>query len=145
MIFNAFISIRDDFDMGNTDPEAGPLSENAQFFAHAVDAKVVNTGWKMENQGGRDWAMWSVFFRDVVVMDSEIDALSSRNPGRTKVLAAWGFDGVPYLPPDGYAVYGNLLRYMPDVIDPADPEGPRIPATVLTDVNLLAGQTPRQF
>lgn len=138
MIMNAWVSIRDDFD--HSDPD------NIAFFTNAIDAEVVNAGWKQENQGGRDWQLWSVFFREITTMDDAIDDLAANNPGMTKTLAAWFFDGLAYLPPDGgYAVYGNLLRYMPDVVDPADPGGPLIPATVLTDINLLAGQTARIF
>ena len=38
-----------------------------------------------------------------------------------------------------YSQYGNLLRYMPDVGDPP------VAATEVTDVNLVAGQAPRDF
>lgn len=45
-----------------------------------------------------------------------------------------GYTGVPL-----YPLYGQLLRYMPDVGDPP------VAATELTDVNLLAGQAKRYF
>ena len=145
LFVNSWVSIRDDFVMGNTDPEAGPLSDNALFFAHAVDASVVGGLYKNEETGGRTWDLWSVYFPDNATMDDAIDDLQSNNPGQTNVLGAWNQDGSQYLPPSGYAQYGNLLRYMPDVPDPEDPEGPFIPATVIVDTNILFGQTPRVF
>ena len=139
MSVNAWLSVRDDFDMGNTDPEAGPISRNAEILLRqSHDWDVVGRFYPNEN-AGRSWQLWSIYYPTLAELDAALAELASLNPGRTKVLAAWRADGSAYLPPEGYAVYGNLERYMPMSGDPPMPD------PTLRDINLLAGQPPRVF
>ncbi len=151
VLTNVWLSVRDDFDAQD--------EQNIAFLAHAADADVVGGLYKPESGQGRTWDLWSLIFRSVKddeddedednpEMDAAIDDLQSRNPGRTKVLGVWNWNGSQYKDANpgkgGYNQYPQLIRYMPDVSDGEDPPS-FIPATTLSDVNLLAGQTPRDI
>ncbi len=128
MIHNSWLSIRDDFVMGNTDPEQGPISSNAEILlGHSHDASVIGGLYRKENTGGREWDLWSLYYTTKVEMDRAVATLASNNPGRTKELGQWSWDGV-----ETERRHPQLRRYMPDGV-------------TVQDVNLLAGQSPRIF
>ncbi len=128
MIHNSWISIRDDFVMGNTDPEVGPISDNAEvLLGHSYDVAVVGGLYRNENTGGRTWDLWSIYYDTKVEMDNAVAQLKSDNPGRTKELGQWSWEGR-----QTENQYPQLRRYMPD-------------GATVEDVNLLAGQSPRVF
>ncbi len=140
MIHNSWISIRDDFVMGNTDPEVGPISDNAEILlGQSHDWAVVGSRYKRERTGGRDWDLWSLYYPTKVELDNAVAQLKRDNPGRTKELGQWDWDGN-----QTENQFPQLVRYMPDVWNGDDPPT-YSPATAPYDVNLLAGQSVRTF
>jgi len=128
VIHNSWLSIRDDFVMGNTDPEVGPISSNAEIlFGHSHDSSVVGGLYKNESTGGRTWDLWSIYYSTKIELDRAVARLKSDNPGRTKELGQWSWAGA-----ETERLYPQLRRYMPNGVNPRD-------------INLLAGQSERAF
>jgi len=126
---NSWISVRDDFVMGNTDHEVGPISDNAQILmGHSHDWSTVGGFYPNENAAGRTWQLWSIYYPTKAETDAAVAALASNNPGRTKELGQWDYATGAQTENQ----YPQLQRYMPDGV-------------TLEDVNVLAGQSPRQF
>ena len=132
MIANQWLSVRDDFDM--TD------EANIEFLRHAHDWQTVGGLYPNEQDAGRSWQLWSVYYPTQAEMEAAFSTLQADNPGRTRSLGGWLWDdGSSYL-----LQFPQLIQYMPDVWNGDDP--PTFsPALVVSDINLLAGQTPRVF
>ena len=121
MIANQWLSVRDDFDLANEDNQA--------FLRHAHDWQNVGGFYPNQQDAGRSWQLWSVYYPTQVEMEAAFSTLQANNPGRTRSLGGWLWDdGSSYL-----LQFPQLIQYMPP------------PALVVSDINLLAGQTPRQF
>ena len=137
MIINSWLSVRDDFVMPAPDPadDTQQQAANREFLNHAHDWNVVGGFYPNEQDTGRTWALWSVYYKTKAEMDAALATLQSNNPGRTRQLGQWDFDSGAQTENQ----YPQLVRYMPDVGDPP------VPATSVFDVNLLAGQSPRVF
>ena len=121
MIANQWLSIRDDFDLVN--------EANIEFLRHAHDWQNVGGFYPNQQDAGRSWQLWSVYYPTQVEMIAAFSTLQANNPGRTRSLGGWLWDdGSSYL-----LQFPQLIQYMPP------------PALVVSDINLLAGQAPRQF
>jgi len=120
MIHNSWLSIRDDFDRTNA-------SNIEILFGHSYDSGVVGGLYRKENTGGRTWDLWSIYYDTKIALDRAVATLKSDNPGRTKELGQWSWEGA-----ETERQFPQLQRYMPD-------------GATIEDVNLLAGQSPRQF
>ena len=121
MIANTWLSFRYDFALANEDNQA--------FLRHAHDWQNVGGFYPNQQDAGRSWQLWSVYYPTQVEMEAAFATLQANNPGRTRSLGGWLWDdGSSYL-----LQFPQLIQYMPP------------PALVVSDINLLAGQAPRQF
>ena len=143
MIINAFIEIRNDFDWPAENPEddTEQQAKNRVALSKCGDIDVIPGLFKGRTQGPRTWQLYSMLYDvvDRVQFEQEVELFKSENPGTTDVLGSWNWDGTQ-VNDDGTPIYpipSRLIDYMPDV------DGS--PATVLTDVNLYFGQSPRDF
>ena len=156
MITQVWISIREDFAFPADDPELDTelQAKNREALSRATDIDVVPLLFKQETQAGKQWTLYIFTYDFELPRETEqaVERLASENPGQTRELGGWDWDGKMFgeewaYDQDGnitgttgvplYPLYGNLLSYMPDVNG--------VPATEVTDVNILLGQTPRRF
>ena len=139
MIANQWLSVRDDFVLPAADPEDDSTQQaaNREFLSHAHDWQTVGGFYPNQQDAGRSWQLWSVYYPTQVEMVAAFSTLQANNPGRTRSLGGWLWDdGSSYL-----LQFPQLIQYMPV---PLDELGNPLPNFV-RDLNLLAGQTPRQF
>jgi hypothetical protein len=159
MRINVWMEIRNTFAFPpqqdeNGLPEDSELqAKNRKTFALAADYEVVSGLFKTRSQGPNTYALYS-FLYDVETsqeLEQAVELFQSENPGDTKVMGAWDYftglqlrdNNVPV-----YPIQGSLLQYMPDVTTWNGDEPPTYtvtPANMLTDVNISAGQAPREF
>ena len=129
MIANQWLSVRDDFDL--TD------EANIEFLSHAHDWQHVGGFYPNQQDAGRSWQLWSVYYPTQAEMVAAFSTLQANNPGRTRSLGGWLWDdGSSYL-----LQFPQLIQYMPV---PLDENGDPLPNFV-RDINVLAGQVPRTF
>lgn len=137
---NALIQarLRHNFEDGDYN---GPVAErHAVLFQSFHDWETVQGLLKKQGQGNSGYTLWSVNIED----PDAVDDLQATYPGaQVKVLGAWNFDGSQF-DSGRWPVDADILDFMPDVWNGDEPPT-YSPATVLTDVNLLMGQTPRDF
>ena len=81
MIANQWLSIRDDFDLVN--------EANIEFLRHAHDWQTVGGFYPNQQDAGRSWALWSVYYPTQVEMEAAFSTLQANNPGRTRSLGGW--------------------------------------------------------
>ena len=112
------------------------------------DGTTVQRMFKSVNANGRTYKVWSFYTnKPANPQDVKVDflSLSAMYPLDFQVMGIWHTDTGEAV--NAFPVSPQLINFMPDVItDNSDPENPVFgPATQLTDVNLLAGQAPRDF
>lgn len=131
-----------------------PLLENMNdetiaFFRESHDAGSLDKLFVRYLANSRNYRVWSFYvtkLADVTPVRDNLDALTSNYPQDFIIMGAWN-----YLTGEALAAYPSppsLINFMPptwdhDVVPPAEPI--EIPRTELVDVNLLAGQAPREF
>ena len=124
-----------------------------RLFKLMADQENVERLFKVASISGNDWILWSIGFDEpanvLQKVQDEIDALLLKYPTQVSIAGAWFWDGrqvgtqwnEDQTDITGAPTYTipttQLLKFMPDV------EG--LPATVLADVNLSLGQSPRRF
>jgi len=114
--------------------------------------------FKVPTIGGNTYHAYSIYFKSNVtsVVRTEFDYLAAEYPSQFFILGAWMKDGRQAgVKKDGtgtpvYPIHANAWRIMPDVVV-HDEDGNVISTTLATsntdlrDINLLAGQSPRNF
>jgi len=103
------------------------------------DTETVKGLFKTVTSEGKDFVIWSIYTDSVFLPD--LDTFSALYPTDFQIMGAWDYSTGDQV--DGYAVSPALIDFMPDVWD--NEEEVLLPATELTNVNLLAGQAPRDF
>ncbi len=156
---NIFLALRDDADsqvriyLSDTDDEyTGPVPLRAgRVFRYFEDEAVVRNLWPTVNVSGNDYHLYSISFSNEDYtfgqIRDEIDWLLATYGGQIFVLGAWRWDGEQFQDAQGdpiYPIHPRLIDFMPPIWNQDDPPT-YTPATELTDVNLLAGQSPRNF
>ena len=81
MIANQWLSIRDDFELVN--------EANIEFLRPAHDWQTVGGFYPNEQDAGRSWQLWSVYYPTQVEMVAAFSTLQANNPGRTRSLGGW--------------------------------------------------------
>jgi hypothetical protein len=146
------------------DPEYdGILINLVRFLRRQADFKITSKLWKRPTIAGKVRILFSANYGqddDLVTIKDALDTLSAELGSDFGVAGAWWWDsrqagtqweivdGEPTGNTTGTPMYPinavQLLKFMPDVWDDSDPPV-LIPATELTDVNLIQGQKPRRF
>lgn len=142
MFVNVWIALRDDAQAAikerlNADDSgtlySGPVDDRtAKLFHRMVDRNNVQRLFNIATAGGRQYTLWSITFDEpgnvLQKIKDEIDRLATEYPNRFIVAGAWNWDG------------SQIVDYPPD---------PRLdrfmPGGVVQDVNLIFGQSPRDF
>ena len=149
MIINAWVEVRNDFAFPAVDPadDTELQAKNRETLARCGDIAVIPNLYDSRTQGPNSWQLYSLLY-DVATrqeFEQAVERFKSENPGQTDVLGAWHFEdgrqvgieldgsGVPL-----YPVPGKLGDFMPN-----NPDG--TPNATVRDVNLYAGQAPRDF
>ncbi len=151
MIVNVWLALRDDaqsaivtrlnWDEGSQGEYTGPVPDRtARLFQKMADRANVQRLFRVATLNSRQWTLWNVYFNEKVgvlqKVQDELDGLATDYPNQFIIAGAWHWNGdqVPAYPP-----HPQLIELMPDVDDigtrPVD----------LSDVNLLLGQSPRDF
>ena len=150
---------------------AGQHLQAVIFFREMREYAQVERMFKTPTFNSSVWHLFSLTFNDLSGQASQkvqdgLVHMEANYPNQFEVVGVWKWDGLQAgtqweLDIDGrrtgnvigtptYPIHPQTLQFMPDVWDgvPYDPltETPNyIPATVLTDVNLIQGQTERRF
>ena len=106
-----------------------PVDHIVMFTTGVIDFKTVVGLFKVHNTKH----LYTVYVSDQEVFDMLLAAYPT-----TEVLGSWTMDGTRV-----DEITEDTINYMPDVWDGETEES--IPATELTDVNLLSGQGQRDF
>ncbi len=146
----------------------GPVTDRqARVFGFIADRARQLAVFKKDVFNSREWTLWTVDFNLPVnvlrKVQDELYQLALDYPNQFKIGGAWHWDsrqvGTQFiLDPDTGEVTGisgtplypldmRLLKFMPN-IKTWDADGNLLtddPATFITDVNLVQGQTPRRF
>jgi len=146
-MINVWIALRGDADSLiktalDTDPNeyTGPVKDREyKIFKAMHDRAVVQSMFKVPAIGGNTYHAYSIYFESNVASKAktELDYLSTEYPSQFFILGAWKQNGIKI---SLYPLHANAWRIMPDL------KG--VPATSnadLRDINLLAGQSPRNF
>ena len=100
--------------------------------------------FKKPTIAGKVWHLFELDFDATAKAQAAIDFIVANRPNHFVILGAWKWDGSQIA---GYEPHAQLIKFMPDIIT-RDENGDIIstdPATVLTDVHLIQGQSPRVF
>lgn len=123
---------------GEESPVPDAVIEAARNQIGQFDLTVTTSLFKVAVLDGVAWVAYTIYLDDETV-DEWIATMSAVFPGRFRLLGGWNInEAAPVYPIDP-----DLLAWMPDVWDPETEA--TTPATVLTDVSVLAGQVPREF
>ena len=148
-MINLWLVLRDDakvlINTALSTPEenySGPVNtKTRRIFERLVDLKSTQRLFKSPDIGGNVYHLYSLIFTsDLKKAKAAVDYLVTRYPNHIIIGGAWYWDGTQV---PGYPPHAQLLKLMPDVYDSGTDS--MVPATVVTDVNLLAGQSPRDF
>ena len=126
---------------------SGPVPDKAiRIFRKMVDRRVVQNMFNTPTIGGNVYHMYSLYFKgsEVSAAADAIEYLTTEYPDHIIVGGAWKWDG-SIIP--GYEPHAQLIKMMPDIVE-YDNDGEIVgttPATELTDVHLVLGQSPREF
>jgi hypothetical protein len=153
MTANVWIVLRDDaqaliierlqWDTQASGEYTGPVPDRAhRIFQWMADHGSVQRLFKTVTIGGRQYKLWSVNVPASKTVKDEIDWLIATYPNQVIVAGAWNLDTGAQI--GGYGIHPQLIKFMPDVWN-GDIPPTFSTATVLTDVNLLLGQAPRDF
>lgn len=125
-----------------------------EFFNNVYAEDAVERLYKQWDAAGREYKLWSFYAEkpdDVPTIRADWDMLIASYPQDFGVLGVWNYDtGQEVGEAQGdiwYPLPPQTINFMPDIItDATDPENPVYgPATELTDVIKVFGQTPRSF
>ena len=158
MVINLWLAIRDDAQVlikehFDWDEEiqgvyTGPITERQyKLFKLMTDTNVVQRLFRLDNDGTNDWILWSLYFNytvDILLkIQSELDNLIAAYPNHVKIIGAWDWRGNQI----GYSIHPRILEFIPDTIiyDASGNEISRARPTIVKDMNLLFGQSPRTF
>lgn len=133
-----------------------------KIFRRMIDTATVEKMFKTPTIGGKVWRLFSLYFADLdgdqaQKLQQALTYLENNYPAQFEVVGAWWWDGRQVgtqwvdendnsLGTTGtplYPVHPQALQFMPDVWDPLNEV--YVAPTVLTDVNLLQGQSSRRF
>lgn len=128
-----------------------------ELFNNIHDSDYLDNAFKKWNAAGRVYRVWSCYINkggSLTQVRQDVDILLAAYPNDFDITGAWRYDTGAEVGTIGggvalYPIAPQVVNFMPDVTtDPGDP--PDVPptfgpATVPTDVNLLAGQAPRDF
>ena len=156
---DAITELKADVQAYRADSYTGDYPKMIQFFSESVAQGVMERVSRMESAAGRDFRLFSFYTnkrQDIAEIRADIEAYDAAEPAnKFGIAGAWHSDGrqlgadyteegviasAPLYPIDDV----QLLKFMPDVSDGGDPPV-FSPATELTDIHLMAGQTPRDF
>lgn len=124
---------------------SGPVDDEARaLFQTMADYSTVQKLFKSPDFSGNDYHLFSLYVEngDAVKVRDVIDTLTAKYPDHIIMGGAWLGETGEQVP--GYPPHAELLKLMPNLPNPATNEFD-ITATVVTDVNLMAGQAPRDF
>jgi hypothetical protein len=113
-----------------------------------ADQGTVERLFRLDNDGSNDWSLWNLIFDfaiDVLQkIQNEVDALVAEFPNHVKVIGAWNYDTGAQV---GYPLHARLLEFIADIVtyDENGNEISRVRPIVPRDINLLQGQTVRDF
>ena len=136
---------------------SGPHLTAVKIFRKMIEYATVEKMFKTPTIQGKVWHLFSVTFNDLngdakQKAQDAFDHLTANYANNFSVVGAWKWDGsqvmdntvspaVPRYPIN----QTQLLKFMPDVWSEATSPGQYVPATQLTDVNLIQGQANRDF
>lgn len=136
------------------------LTPDQQLIREAVeshpDTEHISVSTKRDTFGGKQWELFSIYADDITAFMVAVEALFP-TPNNALVLGAWQWDGLqlgtsrddngdvigePLYPP-----HPRTKNFMPDKVsyDADEVETGRTAATGPKQVNLMAGQEPRNF
>jgi hypothetical protein len=124
----------------------GPVPDKAaKIFRKMADHATVLRLFRKPTLSGKVWNLWSVYIEGSQAAQDAIDYLATEYGTHFQVAGAWDYDtGAQIIAP-----HPKLLQFMPTIKTFSHDELPTLigeaEPTVLTDVNLLQGQAPRQF
>ena len=145
MIVNLWMGFND-----RARPDANPQDEdNPGHSAYrALGDPSVRGIFRKDNPAGpRDYELWSLYYEveDVQELRDIRNDLNADFPGQLRTIGAWDFQTGAQL--QGFPLHARILEFVPDIVtyDIDGNETSRVRPTVATDVNLGAGQAPRDF
>lgn len=156
MTINVWLALRDDaqaliverlrWDRDAQGEYTGPVTDRqAKLFGYMADQENTQRLFRQGTAGGRVWTVWNIYFNlsgnVLQKVKAELDQLALDYPNHVIIAGAWRWDGSQV---NDYPPHPQLLQFMPDVWNGDEPPT-YSPATQLADVNLLLGQTPRDF
>lgn len=134
--------------------------DTVDFFNGIYDEGALDRLFVQWDAAGRNYKMWS-FYADkpsegTQIIKADLDMLMNSYPQDFSMMGAWNCSSGTEVGAgaglEWYPVPHQVVNFMPDIMtDPGDPEAdPPIPPTFETsteprDINLLFGQTPRNF
>lgn len=150
-MFNLWLILREDAkdaineSVSTPDDEyAGVVPERTRdLFRTMSDLTIVQGLFRSRNDGEDDYYIFSVYVENgnAANLTAEVDYMVAQYPGIVVIGGAWNWDGSQA---GGYTPHATLIDYMPYTWNPVD-ELFNVPPVAVTDVNLLAGQSPRDF
>lgn len=147
-MINLWLILRDDAKQAiNTclktpeDEYSGPVNtQTRRIFERMSDLDTVQKLFKSPDISGNIYHLYSLYIDNGSAQQAAdaIDYLTTEYPNHIIVGGAWQWNGNQIA---GYEPHPQLIQLMPDVWD----GNAFVAATVVTDVNVLAGQSPRDF
>ncbi len=121
----------------------GPLrNRSRKLFEMMQDARNREAQFNKPNIGGTVYRLWSLDFEEtlatLLLVEEEIVHLEGQFPNELVLVGAWKWNGSQYGTPPRHPIHNRAWEFMP-----AD-DGATSNAD-LRDVNLLFGQSPRDF
>ena len=128
-------------------PMIGLMNEETKdFFRQSYDSGALDHLFRHYYVDPRDYRVWSFYVLkpdDVTPVRNNLDAMTTEYPQDFLIMGAWAF--LTGQAVQAYPSPPSLINFMPLTWDHGTEPPTAIEPTELTDVNLLAGQAPREF
>ncbi len=128
-------------------PYTGPLRPRSRrLFEYMDDQATRRRLFTKPTLQGTVYNLWSIEFdddkEDLQLVRDELDFLIGQYPDQIAIMGAWRWNGNQIGVPPIYPIPNYLWRFLPDPL----PDGTSPSSNAdLVDVNLLFGQSPRDF
>lgn len=148
---NQFQSELVPFILNDTPPVDFPMigmmnDETKAFFRQSYDAGSLDHLFRHHVVNTRDYRVWSFYITkpdDVDAVRNNLDAMNAQYPQDFLLMGGWDYETGAAV--QAYPSPASLINFMPPTWDHETDPPTLIEPTELMDVNLLAGQAPREF
>jgi hypothetical protein len=140
-MINLWIAVREDVELDDL--------KLGRILTHP-DMAHIEAVMKRDTLAGKVWMLYSVYIEPTAAAKTKIKTWLANHANQVVVGGAWNMDGSQILKADGtpmFPIDSRLIKFMPDDVsyDESGAEIGRTAATELKQVNVMFGQSPRNF